>query len=191
MLCFLFSKNPKPLLESLNFKMAPYYSFPERIRVLARAVLTQPPEDGEPAWFNHLLSHCVMITHTTRRQVDGCGAMTALRRRRRIMIPPNRSAPRLNTMLHPRPDRKQMPQNQPSEARRAGTPHAVTVKPATRWRGVGVDVNQGLRGERPCGICCHPEEDLPHPPSTGPAAEDNGVSSVWQVLASPRSSVNI
>ena len=51
---------------------------------MSSTVLTQLPEDGELAWFNHLLTHSTMITHThtARRRLDGCGIVTAL-----IMIP--------------------------------------------------------------------------------------------------------
>lgn len=45
---------------------------------VSSTVLTQLPEDGELARFNHPLTHNVMITHTARRQVHGCSFVTAL-----------------------------------------------------------------------------------------------------------------
>lgn len=45
---------------------------------VSSAVLTQLPEDGEPAWFNHPLTLGVMITHIARRQVEAWWIVTAL-----------------------------------------------------------------------------------------------------------------
>lgn len=45
---------------------------------VSSTVLTQLSEDGELAWFNHPLTHSMMITHIARRQVDRCRIVTAL-----------------------------------------------------------------------------------------------------------------
>lgn len=88
---------------------------------VSSTVLTQLPEDGEPAWFNHLLTHSMMITHTARRQVDGCSIVTALSPLH-IMIPqpaphlasPQQKLPDVDTSLYSFlwtscPDRPQIP----------------------------------------------------------------------------------
>lgn len=49
--------------------MASFFTAIPSISV-SSTVLTQLPKDGGPVWFNHPLTHSVMIRHSVRRHVD-------------------------------------------------------------------------------------------------------------------------
>ncbi len=76
MLCFIFSKNVNEPLQSWISRWQPITVI---LSVsMSSTLLTQPPQDGALARFNHPLTHSMMITHSASRQVDGCGTVTAL-----------------------------------------------------------------------------------------------------------------